>query len=281
MHKGDCMKRFFSVLLCVLLLFSLAVPAFAEGDIYNNYTNETDLTPVTSWLRDLYDTLTERLTNVGNNIANGFNYLYDTLRNVVDNAKTAVMNSIDALKTAMKDLGKEVNARVKAVENYVSYVYTRMNNIYEDFKQKAVEKIEYYFIPTFSMQEQIETWKDMLSEKFVFYEQLVYFFERIFTFSETTEVPKFNITYKGTTVGIVDFSAYAYMRTYVQGLILFFAWFAFLRRLYRSMPDFIMGSGYSGSSRNDRPVSSGGHARERTLYSYSDGGQIYDVISKR
>lgn len=274
MHKGDCMKRFFSVLLCVLLLFSLAVPAFAEGDIYNNYTNETDLTPVTSWLRDLYDTLTERLTNVGNNIANGFNYLYDTLRNVVDNAKTAVMNSIDALKTAMKDLGKEVNARVKAVENYVSYVYTRMNNIYEDFKQKAVEKIEYYFIPTFSIQEQVETWKLTIENKFEFYKQISTMLNRIFTFSETAEAPKFNITYKGVTVGIVDFSAYAQARKLVQAMILFFAWFSFLRRLYHSIPNIIMGGGYAGSSRTDSRDGS-------VIHSYIESGQRYDVISKR
>lgn len=274
------MKRFVSVLLCVFLLFSLAVPAFAEGDVINNYTNETDLTPVTSWLRDLYDSLNERLTHVGNNIAEGFNALFDTLRTVMDNVKTAITNSIDAFKTAMKNLLEEVKSRIKAVENYVSYVYTRMQNIYDDFKQKAIEKIEYYFVPTFSMQAQVEEWKDMIMHKFSGIEQISTLFTELFKMTETDEPPSFPITYKGVTVGLIDFRPYDAYRSLVHALILGFAWFSFLRRLYYSIPDFIMGMGYSGSSRHDSPVSSG-HSRERTIYTYMDGGQRYDVISKR
>lgn len=252
------MKRIVSVLLCVLFLFSLSVPAFAEGDVINNYTNETDLTPVTSWLRDLYDSLNERLTHVGNNIAEGFNALYDTLRTVMDNVKTAITNSIDAFKTAMKNLLEEVKARIKAVENYVSYVYTRIQNIYDDFKQKAIEKIEYYFVPTFSMQAQVEEWKELLLTKFSCFEQISNAFSELFTMKETDEPPSFPITYRGVTVGLIDFRPYDSYRPFVHMLILGFAWYAYLRRVFYWLPGFIMGASYSGSSRNDRPVDRNG-----------------------
>lgn len=248
------MKRVVSVLLCVLLLFSCALPVFAEGDIINNYTNETDLTPVTSWLRDIYDGFTEWLSRVNNNIANGFNALYDTLRTVMDNVRTAIVNSVDGFKTAMKNLGEEVKRKISDVVNNITYLYNWITNTYEKFKQYIVDNIEYYFVPTFSLQEQVETWKDMLLEKFACFGQITDAFSELFKMVETDKPPTFPITYKGVTVGLVDFSAYDAYRPFVHMLIVGFAWFAFLRRVLHSLPDLIMGGWYFGSSRNDKPV---------------------------
>lgn len=274
------MKRIVSVLLCVLLLFSLAVPAFAEGDVINNYTNETDLTPVTSWLRDLYDSLTERLTHVGNTIANGFNTLFDQMRERISALQSAIINKFEEFKRHFDGIMQQVQLVIGKVVDGVDNFRLRVISIYDDFKVKAIEKIEYYFVPTFSMQEQVEAWKDLIMQKFSGIEQISVIFSELFKMSETDEPPSFPITYKGVTVGLIDFRPYDEYRSFVHALILGFAWFSFLRRMYYSIPDFIMGMGYSGSSRHDSPVPSG-HSRERTIHTYMDGGQRYDVISKR
>lgn len=274
------MKRIVSVLLCVLLLFSLAVPAFAEGDVINNYTNETDLTPVTSWLRDIFDVISDKLQDVKNNLVDGFNTLYDQLRERFSVLQSTIINKFEEFKRHFDGIMQQVQLVIGKVGDGVDNVRLRIISIYDDFKVKAVEKIEYYFVPTFSMQAQVEEWKDTIMHKFSGIEQISVIFSELFKMSETDEPPSFPITYKGVTVGLIDFRPYDEYRSFVHALILGFAWFSFLRRLYYSIPDFIMGMGYSGSSRHDSPVSSG-HSRERTVYTYMDGGQRYDVISKR
>lgn len=274
------MKRILSIFLCFVLLFSLSVPAFAEGDVINNYTNETDLTPVTSWLRDIFDVISEKLQDVKSNLVDGFNTLYDQLRERFSALQSAIINKFEEFKRHLDGIMQQVQLVIGKVVDGVDNVRLRIISIYDDFKIKAVEKIEYYFVPTFSMQKQVEEWKDLVLQKFSALEQISVIFSELFQMVETDEPPSFPITYKGVTVGLIDFRPYDEFRPFVHALILGFAWFSFLRRMFYSIPDFIMGMGYTGPSRHDSPVRVS-QSRERTIYSFSDGGQRYDVISKR
>lgn len=248
------MKRILSILLCVLFVFSLSVPAFAEGDVINNYTNETDLTPVTSWLRDIFDVISEKLQDVKSNLVDGFNTLYDQLRERFSALQSAIINKFEEFKRHLDGIMQQVQLVIGKVVDGVDNVRLRIISIYDDFKIKAVEKIEYYFVPTFSMQEQVEEWKELLLTKFACFEQISNAFSELFSMKETDEPPSFPITYKGVTVGLIDFRPYDEYRPFVHMLILGFAWYAFLRRVFYWLPGFIMGTGYSGSSRNDRAV---------------------------
>lgn len=241
------MKKFLSVFLCVLFLFTVAIlPASAEGDVINNYVNETDLSPVTTWLSDIFDTLTERLSKVVNNIADGFNYLYDVLRQQIQNVLNSISSAASTIKTAISNKLEELRTRIVETVNQIKSIYTWLGDTRDRVKTYVEDKLEYLFVPKFSFEDKLNEWQSILLEKFSFFNDIISLFNKFLNFSETTDVPKFEFTYKGTTVGIINFAPYAYMRPVVQGIILALAWWSFLRRLIHSLPGFIMSA--TGSS---------------------------------
>lgn len=242
------MKKFLSVFLCVLLLFTVVIlPASAEGDVINNYVNETDLSPVTTWLSDIFDTLTERLSKVVNNIADGFNYLYDVLRQQIQNVLNSISSAASTIKTAISNKLEELRTRIVDTVNQIKSIYTWLGDTRDRVKTYIEDKLEYLFVPQFSFEDKLNEWKTTLSQKFGFFERFFsMLLDSIGSYSETSSAPKFEFTYKGTTVGLIDFAPYAYMRPVVHGIILALAWFSFLRRLIHSVPGLIMSA--SGSS---------------------------------
>lgn len=231
----------------MLFLFTVAIlPASAEGDVINNYVNETDLSPVTTWLSDIFDTLTERLSKVVNNIADGFNYLYDVLRQQIQNVLNSISSAASTIKTAISNKLEELRTRIVETVNQIKSIYTWLGDTRDRVKTYVEDKLEYLFVPKFSFEDKLNEWQSILLEKFSFFNDIISLFNKFLNFSETTDVPKFEFTYKGTTVGIINFAPYAYMRPVVQGIILALAWWSFLRRLIHSLPGFIMSA--TGSS---------------------------------
>lgn len=256
------MKKFFSVFFVVLLLCCAAVPAFAaEGDtiINNNYVNETDLTPVTGWFERLFNSFTDWFADLSTKIANGFNYLSDHLRQRFANLENVIDNAIGAFKQSVQNLFAEIKNKITDTINNIKSIYTLIGESFTKFKDFLVEKIKYFFIPQFSFHGKIEEWKSTLAGKFNFFVEVSNMLRNLFNFDETLDAPKFEFTYKGTKVGLIDFRPYAAFRPVVQGIILALAWFSFLRRMIHAVPDFIMSASGSVGSPNDiaRASSSG------------------------
>ncbi len=80
----------------------------------------------------------------------------------------------------------------------------------------------------------------MFNRKFGIFSQLASTLPDLFQFGGE-DPPEFNMTIYGTTVNIVDFSAFEIVRTFLHGLILAFAWYGFIRRCYERAPAFIGG----------------------------------------
>lgn len=256
------MKKFLSVFLCVLLLFTVVIlPASAEGDVINNYVNETDLSPVTAWLVDIYDSISDipnkildvydmlvsKLQSIIDYISNGFDDLGDLLRTKFTDLQNSFSNAISSLKTSLSNLIGEVKDRVLDTVNQIKSIYTWLGDTRDRVKTYVEDKLEYLFVPKFSFEDKLNEWKTTLSQKFGFFDRFFsMLIDSIGSYSETSSAPKFEFTYKGTTVGLIDFAPYAYMRPVVHGIILAFAWFSFLRRLIHSVPGLIMSA--SGAS---------------------------------
>lgn len=80
-------------------------------------------------------------------------------------------------------------------------------------------------------------------EKFPIAEQISLVLTTLIVDTSTDTPPEFNITYMGATANIMDFTAYAQYKTFVQMLIVGIAWFMFLRRLFKRLPSIIGGFG--------------------------------------
>jgi len=84
---------------------------------------------------------------------------------------------------------------------------------------------------------------EKFSLKFGFVSDIKDIFDRLFTYSDfgIEEYPTFNITYSGSTVSIIDFSAFNPYRQFFHTIVIFLCWIPFLLRQYKKIPNFING----------------------------------------
>lgn len=255
------MKRVLAFLLVFVFLFSFALPSFATGE-GSTVIYETDLSPVTSWLHDIFNSLgslgdhltavKDWLFNIADSIGKGFNILYDQLQKAANN----VISKLDSFKTAVSNLFEQVKIKIGEVINHIKATLSRMNSIFDEWKNFFISKLEYYFLPTTTFNSLLNDLRTALESKFSGVLTIKVIFDSLKQFASSDVPPEFSITYKGTKVNIINFAPYDAYRPFVHNLILFFAWFAFLRRLYHSFPSFVMNAGgYDGSSRSDRSTS--------------------------
>lgn len=235
------MKKFITFLLILTICFSCFIPAFAEGDNY--YVNETDLTPVTTWLSNLFST-----------ISDGFKDIVTQFTESTRSITNKITEQINKLETVLNKFKDNVRDWFVNVRNDIQSFMSTVSSLFYGWKDWFVEKIDkaknffndkinYLFVPTFSFDDKLSEWSDELNEKFPFIDSLTEMVSRITDFKETETEPKFEIEIYGTKVGIIDFSAYSLVRKFVQGIILFVSWYTFLRRMYHSIPGFIMNAG--------------------------------------
>jgi len=235
------MKKVISFLLIIAICFICVIPAFAEGDNY--YVNETDLSPVTTWLSNIFSKLTDGFSDMVNKITSGFSDLATQFTENVRSITNKVIELGNKIDTALTNLKNNLRDWIVNIRNDITSFMTTVNKLFYDLKDFLEEKINYLFVPTFSFNDKVSEWKDELNDKFPFIDSLKEMVGRITNFKETETAPKFEIEIYGTRVGIIDFSAYALVRKFIQGIILFVSWYTFLRRMYHSIPGFIMSAG--------------------------------------
>lgn len=235
------MKKVVSFLLILVICFSCVIPVFAEGDNY--YVNETDLTPVTTWLSNLFSSIKE-----------GFSDILTSITESTRSITNKIIDNVNKIETNLTKFKNDVRDWIVNIRNDIKSFVTTVNSLFYGWKDWFLErirtaktffndKINYLFVPTFKFSDKLNEWKNALNSKFPFLDNIKEMLTRITKFKETENTPKFEIEIYGTKVGIIDFSAYALVRKFIQGIILFVSWYTFLRRMYHSIPNFIMGAG--------------------------------------
>ena len=68
------------------------------------------------------------------------------------------------------------------------------------------------------------------------------FIEQILSlFTGSAEPPEFSFTFKGVRYNIFDFSVFAVFRTLIHFIVLFFAYYLFIKRTIRRLPTILGG----------------------------------------
>lgn len=138
------------------------------------------------------------------------------------------------------------NFILKNVINFLGDLVSYINPFSDNFLGKRLIELfsdlfEKLFIPTSN---QFEVLKDKFYSKFGFISQIKELVNSLFAIPKTRAVstpPKWEITYMGTTVNIIDFTAFEQYRGVVHGIIIAVMYIPFLLRLYRRLPGIIGG----------------------------------------
>lgn len=138
------------------------------------------------------------------------------------------------------------NFILKNVIDFLGNILNYINPFSEDFFGKKIVEMfsslfEYLFIPTEDHFSNINT---KINEKFGFVEQIKQLVSQLFSTPATLseeEYPTWEITYEGTTVNIVDFTAFDKFRGILHTIIIGVMYISFLLRFHRRIPGIIGG----------------------------------------
>lgn len=124
--------------------------------------------------------------------------------------------------------------------NVLSYINPFSENF---FAYKLIdltqELLEFLFIPKTNPFEELSV---KMEEKFAFVNQIKDLFSSLLGFNNYGyEAPTFNMTWKGVTFALIDFSLFLEYRIWLHGIILAIAWFVFIFKTFKKLPVIIGG----------------------------------------
>jgi hypothetical protein len=122
------------------------------------------------------------------------------------------------------------------VSSIASLGQSIVNGLIDGLKTLFIPRTDYFST-------KISILKDTLFAKMPFINQIsvaMSEFIQIITYSSSTK-PVFSFTMYGKTMNIIDFSMFESYRLYIHGIILFFAYFYYIRRVIKSLPGLIGG----------------------------------------
>lgn len=135
--------------------------------------------------------------------------------------------------TVVKDW---IGERVDAVKDTVSGLAVRIRDLFSDLFKFLFVPNENYFSNIFS------DLKEKFNAKLPIVSQVGDLLGRVIDgIKGDSTAPSFTITWAGQTVSIINFSFFDKYVGFLRGLILLFAWYFFLSKMYKRIPGFIGG----------------------------------------
>ena len=152
--------------------------------------------------------------------------------------------------TTIKDFGEEqlnvsnsildnVKSLLSSIINLPSKIAESIQGFFITLGNTIIEKLEYLFIP--SGDNLFSDVKDIISEKFGIFNQLFDLAGVVIHYEFSDEPPNFNITLYGHTITIVDWELFSKYRLFIHGIIIFIAYYFFIQRLIKRIPQIIRG----------------------------------------
>ena len=111
------MKKVVSFLLIFAICFSCFIPAFAEGDNY--YVNETDLTPVTTWLSNLFSS-----------IKDGFSDILTSITESTRSITNKIIDNVNKIETNLTKFKNDVRDWIVNIRNDIKSFVTTVNGLF-------------------------------------------------------------------------------------------------------------------------------------------------------
>lgn len=138
------------------------------------------------------------------------------------------------------------NFILKDVFTFLGEIISYINPFSEKFfvyklMELTQELLEFLFVPKTNPFD--ELW-NKFNEKFPFINQIKDLANSLLGFNNYGDsVPTFEMTWKGVTFAIIDFSLFLDYRLWLHGIILAISWFIFIRKTFNKLPGIIGGFG--------------------------------------
>lgn len=185
-----------------------------------------------------------------NAIKEGLNSIIEFFGNLLDYLNPFSENFI--LKSIINFLGSILNYLNPFSEdfillklwNFLVEIISYINPFSENFfVYKLIELLsdllKFLFVPANNPFDELS---NKFNEKFSFIEQIKTLINDLLGFSNYGDkTPSFNMSWKGVTFALVDFSLFLDYRSWLHGIILAIAWFVFLFKTYKKLPSIIGG----------------------------------------
>lgn len=185
----------------------------------------------------LKNSITQGLSDFSTNVGTWFSNLGTNLSNWFSNLTTNIGNFFSTLGT---NIGNWFTSLINNLKNLLSYI----NPFDDNFLGKKIIELlsnllNALFVPNDDIFGELQ---DKINTKFNFINQISDIFNSLLdNFNYGDKVPTFNISYKGKTLSIIDFSPYLEYRSWLHAIILSVAWFIFIRKTFNKIPKIIGG----------------------------------------
>lgn len=214
------------------------------GNHFSNFLNVVNIfkTNVGTWFSDLGDNISDWFSDLGSNIGTWFSNLGGVLDTFKTNVGDWFLNLGSNIGTWFTNLSTSLGNWFVNLGNTLTNLLSYINPFNENFFGYKIidlfsDLLEFLFVPT---QNPISELATKFNEKFAFINQIKSVITNFFDDKgDTNTVPNWSITYYGTTVNIVDWSAFEPFRNTFHSIVLGVCWFAFIFRLYRRIPGII------------------------------------------
>lgn len=123
----------------------------------------------------------------------------------------------------------------------VKSIQTLSDNIkqfFSDLLDGILDGIKSLFVPTKSYGEDLRI---TIECKFPFVSQVIDIVNSLLNLGNNAVPPKFEFTYQGATVSIVEFDSFSAFMPIIHSIILAVAWLSYIMRLYKRLPSIIGG----------------------------------------
>jgi len=169
---------------------------------------------------------------------------------IVDIGKS-ILTFMNNVKTWFLDVTKTIVDRFTELG---AWFWELPGRIWDSFKSG----LELLFIPQGEITV-VEELKELIKSKFPFIEQAKTMISTFINYSGASSIQDFSVTAYGHTFSIIDVSLFDPYIGKIHSIIIFLAWFGFVRRLYSKIPIIIAGVGGSiDTSSNDKNNKNGG-----------------------
>ncbi len=190
-----------------------------------------------------FEAITTGISNIFSGIGNILNYLNPFSDKFILKGVLDFLSNILSYINPFSD-----NFLLKGVLSFLSDMLSYINPFSDNFLGKKIisllgDLLQYLFIPKEDHFTEIKT---IIDEKFGFINQIKELAYSLFNVATTADdntkiPPSFNITYKGVTVKIVDFSVIEPFRNTFHAIISAVLWVSYILRTFRRLPGIIGG----------------------------------------
>lgn len=157
---------------------------------------------------------------------------------LASNIKDGVTSVISAIGFGISSVVDTIGTVVGAIGDGISTVVSTILEIPGAIVDLLKGLLEDLFVPSSNKFGDI---KQTLESKFPLIAQVGYLMSSFLDLGSNAVAPKFEFSYQGSTVSIVDFSSFSAFLPMIQTIIVAVSYFGYFFRLYKKLPSLIYG----------------------------------------